>query len=103
MKAHARRKLVGSWPARRQDDADSWPSRGNVARQVRPAHGAGHADVREKQANVRVCIEESEGLVGISGFEHAISGVQEHVGCPQSLENIVFDNQNYGVGGAIGH
>jgi len=27
---------------------------------------------------------------------------KEHVGCPQSLKNIVFDNQNYGVGGAIG-
>jgi hypothetical protein len=103
MKAHARRKLVRSWPAGRQDDAYSGPSRGDMAGQIGPAHRAGHADVREKQPNVRVGLEEPEGLVGISSLEHPISGIHEHAGCPHSLEDIVFDDQNYRMGGGIGH
>jgi len=74
-----------------------------MAGQICPAHRAGHADVREKQPNVRVGLEESEGLVGISSLEHPVPGIHEHVGCPHSLEDVVFDDQNCGVGGGIGH
>ena len=74
-----------------------------MAGQIRPAHRAGHADVREKQPNVRVGLEKPEGLVGIFSLEHPVTGIQEHVGCPHSLEDIVFDDQNSGVGGVIGH
>jgi hypothetical protein len=103
MKAHSRRKPVGSWPAGRQDNADCGPSRGDMAGQVCPAHRTGHADIREKQSNVRVRFEESEGLVSISRFEHPVSGIHEHVGRPHSLEDIVLDDKNHRVGGGLGH
>ena len=74
-----------------------------MAGQVRPAHRAGHGDVREKQPNVRFGFEELQGLVGISGIEHPVSRIQEHVGCTHPLEDVVFDHQNYSLGGAIGH
>jgi hypothetical protein len=103
MKAHARRKLIRSWPAGGYDYADLGPPPRDLAGQVCPAHRAGHADVCEKQPNAGTCLEELQGLVGISGFEHPVSGVQEHAGCPHSLEHVVIDDQDCGVGGGIGH
>jgi hypothetical protein len=74
-----------------------------MAGQICSAHQARHADVREKQPNVRRGLEKPEGLVGISSLEHPVPGIHEHVGCPHSLEDIVFDDQNPCVGGGMGH
>jgi len=74
-----------------------------MASQICPAHRARHADVREKQPDVRVGLAQPEGFVGIAGLEHTVPGIQEHVGRPHALEDIVFDDQNCGVGGAFGH
>jgi len=103
MKQHAQWQQVRSRPARRHDDADAGPSLGNPMGQIRPAHRSGHADVGEKQPDVGVCFEEAQGLVGISGFEHSVSCIHEHAGCAHSLEYIVVDDHNEGVGGDLGH
>jgi hypothetical protein len=103
MKQHAQRELVRSRPARRHYDTHLGPSLGNLMGQIRPAHRSGHAYVGEKQPDVRVCLEEAQGLVGISGFEHPVSCIHEHAGCTHPLEYIVVDDHNEGVGGDFGH
>src|ERR1700730_1348189 len=103
VKVYAQWELFRSWPARRHDDGDPGPSLGNATGQVRPAHRSGHAYVGEKQANVRICFEESHSLVRIYGLEDTVSRIQKHIGCPHSLKNIVVDDQNEGVGKRIGH
>jgi hypothetical protein len=103
MKQHAQRELVRSRPARRHDDTHPGPSLGNLIGQIRPAHRSGHAYVREKKPNVGVCFEEAQGLVGISGFEHPVSCIHEHAGCAHSLEYIVVDDHNEGVGEDVSH
>jgi len=103
VKQHAQWKLVRSRPARRHDDADHGPSLGNLMGQIRPAHRSGHAYIREKQLDVRVCFEESQGLVGVFGFENPVSCILEHAGCAHSLEHVIFDDQNDGVGGDFDH
>ena len=36
--------------------------------------------------------KKSQRLVGISGFEHPVSCIREHVGCAHALEHIVVDD-----------
>jgi hypothetical protein len=103
MKQHAQRELERSRPARRHDDTHLGPSLGYPMGQIRPAHRSGHAYVCEKQPDVCICFEEAQGLVGISGFEHPVSCIHEHPGCAQSLEYIVVDDHNEGVGRDFGH
>jgi hypothetical protein len=103
MKKHAQRQLERSRPARRHYDTHLGPSLGNLMGQIRPAHRSGHAYVREKQPDVCVCFEETQSLVGISGFEHPVSCIHEHAGCAHSLEYIVVDDHHEGVGREFHH
>jgi hypothetical protein len=104
MKQRAQRKQSRSRPSRRYDDADTRPSLGDTTGQVRSAHRARHAYVCEKQPNVRVFFEQSQGLVGVPGFEHPVTGIQEHTGRAHPLKHIVIDDDhNEGSGGDLGH
>jgi hypothetical protein len=56
-----------------------------------------------KSSLMSAFVSKSQGFVGISGFENPVSCIQEHAGCAHSLEHIVLDDHNEGVGGDIGH
>ena len=99
VKAHARRKIKREWPARRHEDADGRPSLGDLTGQVCSVYRTGHADVREQQPDVCVSFEKSQRRVGVSGFEHSVSRVREHIGRPHALQHVVVGNDNQGLGG----
>jgi hypothetical protein len=104
MKQCAQRKRDRPGPARGYDDPDAGPSLGDTTSQVSSAHRAGHTHVREKQPNVLVCLEQSQGLVGVPGFEHPVSCIQEHARGAHALEHVVIDdNYHEGFGGELCH
>jgi hypothetical protein len=98
VKLRAQRERLRSWPTRRHDDSDPRPSLGGPMGQIKPAHRSRHAYVREKQPDVCSRFEKLQGLVGISRFEHPVTCIREHVGCPHSFKYIVVDDYNERVG-----
>ncbi len=51
-----------------------------------------------------VCFEQLQGLVGIPGFQHPVTCIQEHAGCAHPLKHIVIDDDHdEGAGGDLGH
>ena len=42
--------------------------------------------------------EKSQRRVGISGFEHPVSRIREHIGRPHALQHVVVGNDNQGLG-----
>ena len=41
-----------------------------------------------------VFFEQSQGLVGIPGFQHPVTCIQEHAGCAHPFKHIVIDDDH---------
>ena len=98
VKARTRRDIVGQGLSRDYDDADLWPSLGNVLCKVRSAHRTRHIHVREQHVDFVMFAKKMRRIVGGFGRKNAVSCVLKHIRFYFPQQRFIFNNQNCVVG-----